>query len=166
MNGKLAVLWIFILVLLLWQGWSAYHELPDRMPSHFNLQGQPDSFSSKESFLQTWFLALFALNALVPICRLVLGIVPPKMINVPNRSYWLTTPERRRQVAIKMTNLMGFVFTVVDIMFLVIFESIRSFALTGKASIPLWAPMLLLPIVFAFPLVYLFRTFRIPQCSK
>jgi uncharacterized membrane protein len=166
MNKKLAFVWVFLILLLLWQVWSAYGQLPERMPSHFNLQGEPDAYASKSEFLKAWLLAMVVLNALVPLCRLILALVPRSMINVPNRSYWLTTPERRREVAFKMTNLMAFVFSVLDLMFLIIFESIRSYAMTGKAIVPLWTPMLLLPIVFVFPMVYVFRTFRVPSRSK
>lgn len=166
MNRNLGLIWIFLLLLLLLQVWSAYGELPERMPSHFNLQSQSDAFAPKGQFLRTWLLSILGLNAIVPLCRLIFAIVPFSMINVPNRSYWMTTPERRREVAVKMTNLMAFVFSLLDVMLLLIFESIRSYAMTGKASIPLWTPMLLLPVIFVFPLVYTFRTFRVPSSRK
>lgn len=165
MNRNLTLIWILTLVLLLWQAWGAYDQLPEQVPSHFNFHDQPNSYSDKASFYRTWLLSILVLNAMVPGIRLLLSKVPASTINVPNREYWLATPERRAEVVGKMSNLMAFSIAGVNIMLFLIFRAIVSYALTGHASIPLWAPMLILPVIVVFPIVYILRAFRILNTS-
>jgi uncharacterized membrane protein len=162
MNKNLALVWVFTLVVLLFQAWSAYDTLPERMPSHFNFQGEADGYSTKSQFYNLWFFALALLNILLPSVNLLLKVVPVSMINIPNREYWLKAPDRKQEVIAKVTNLMVALAVCLNVMFFLIFESIRSFALTGKASIPMWAPFALLPLIMAGPIVYLYRAFRVP----
>ncbi|MFZ1682628.1 MAG: DUF1648 domain-containing protein [Candidatus Zixiibacteriota bacterium] len=162
MNKNLALVWIFTFVVLVFQLWSAYDTLPERMPSHFNSQGEADGYSTKSQFYSLWFFTLALLNILLPSVNLLLKVVPSSMINIPNREYWFAVPDRKREVIAKMTNLMVALAVCLNVMFFLIFESIRSFALTGTASVPIWAPFALLPIIMVGPIVYLYRTFRVP----
>ncbi len=166
MNRNLTLIWILTLVLLLWQAWGAYDQLPEQVPSHFDFHDQPNGYSSKGSFFRTWLLAILVLNALVPGVRLLLSHVPASTINVPNREYWLATPERRTVVVSKMSNLMAFSIAGVNVMLLLIFRSIVSFALTGHTGMPLWYPMLIVPVIVVGPIIYILRTFRIPEARK
>jgi uncharacterized membrane protein len=162
MNRNLALVWVFTLVVLLFQAWSAYDTLPESMPSHFNVQGEADGYSTKSQFYGMWIFTLALLNILLPSVKLLLKIVPTSMINIPNREYWLKAPDRKQEVIAKVTNLMVALAVCLNVMFFLIFESIRSFALTGKASIPMWAPFALLPLIMVGPIVYLYRAFRVP----
>lgn len=85
-----AVLVPVAVAFVLWSG-SA---LPPVVASHFGAAGTANGFMARSAYL-TFFLAValgttFVL-ALVP---LLLGLLPPGLINLPNRSYWLA-PERR-----------------------------------------------------------------------
>jgi uncharacterized membrane protein len=163
MNKNLALVWVLTLVILIFQAWSAYDSLPERMPSHFNFQGEPDSYSSKNQFYGSWLFALVLLNVLLPSVRLLIRIVPTSMINVPHREYWLANPERKHQMAAKMTNLMVGMAIGLNLIFFLLFESIRSYTLTGEASLPFWTPLLILPLLILLPLVFVFRMFRVPE---
>ena len=162
MNKNLALVWVFTLIVLFFQAWSAYDSLPEKMPSHFNFQGQADGYSTKSQFYTLWIFTLALLNTILPSVKLILKVVPSSMINIPNREYWLGVPGRKQEVIANMTNLMVALAVCINIMFFLIFESIRSFALTGTASIPMWAPFALLPLIMVGPIVYLYRAFRVP----
>jgi hypothetical protein len=75
--------------------WSA-HELPPRVASHFNIQGQADGWMPRERDLQ--FMA--GVGLLVPLLLigtgLLMGVMPAASINIPGRDYWLA-PERRHE---------------------------------------------------------------------
>jgi uncharacterized membrane protein len=162
MNKNLALVWVLTLVILLFQAWSAYDSLPDRMPSHFNFQGEPDSYSSKNQFFGTWLFALVLLNVLLPSVHLLIRVVPSTMINVPHREYWLATSDRKREVAAKMANLMVAMAIGLNLIFFLLLESIRSYTLTGTASMPFWTPLVILPFLIIVPLLFVFRMFRVP----
>jgi hypothetical protein len=75
--------------------WSA-RELPPRVASHFDIQGQPDGWMSRDSHLK--FMA--GIGSIVPLfligIGLLMGVMPAGSVNLPHRDYWLA-PERRRQ---------------------------------------------------------------------
>jgi uncharacterized membrane protein len=166
MNRNLTLIWIITLVLLLWQAWGAYDQLPPQVPSHFDFHDQPNGYSDKGSFFRTWLLAILVLNALVPGVRLLLSKVPASTINVPHREYWLATPERRAVLVGKMSNLMAFSITGVNIMLFLIFRSIVSYTLTRHTGMRLWYPMLIVPVIVVGPIIYILRTFRIPDSTS
>ena len=85
------------------------------------------------------------------------------MINVPNREYWLATPERRTQTCAKLTNMMAAVFAGVNVMLILVFQYIVSVNLYGKSSFPIWIPFLVVPGLLVFPLVWIFTAFRVPS---
>ena len=68
--------------------------LPSVVASHFVADGVADGFMSKSAYVP--FMAIMAL-ALPLLLGLLLGVlgqrIPPSLINIPNRGYWLA-PQR------------------------------------------------------------------------
>ena len=77
--------------------WSA-REVPPRVASHFNFQGQADGWMPRETHLE--FMG--GIGLLLPLfligTGLLMGVMPAGSINVPHRDYWLA-PERRRETS-------------------------------------------------------------------
>jgi uncharacterized membrane protein len=73
-----------------------YAKLPDVMPSHFNANGVPNGWMPKSDF----FLFLLPAGLLIAVIAFLspklMAILPPNMINLPNKDYWLA-PERRAE---------------------------------------------------------------------
>ena len=68
-------------------------QLPERVASHFNIQGLPDGWMGRQSFLGV----MAAIGTALPLFMVgmtSLHRVFPGGINLPNRDYWLS-PERR-----------------------------------------------------------------------
>jgi uncharacterized membrane protein len=66
-----------------------YPLLPDKIASHFDAQGAPNDWSSKQAFV--WAAGgTFTVLALL-LCTLpsILRITPNGLINLPNKEYWL-----------------------------------------------------------------------------
>ena len=166
MNRNVALIWILTLLVLVLQAALAYHDLPDRMASSFDFDGNSREVGSKESFYLSWLLTIFVVNAFVLIMKPIFRWAPVSMINVPNREYWLATPERRAQSCAKLTNMMAAVFTCVNVMLILVFQYVVSVNLYGKPSFPIWIPFLVVPVLLIFPLVWIFLAFRIPDESK
>jgi hypothetical protein len=71
-----------------------YLRLPERVASHFGPHGEVDGWSSKASFLATTGGMGVGLGLLFMVLPAVVARLPPWMVNLPNRDYWLA-PERR-----------------------------------------------------------------------
>lgn len=68
--------------------------LPGMVAVHFDASGNPNGFATREGCreLMLWF-TVGAPAFIVLVTALIPRLIPPAMINVPNRDYWLA-PER------------------------------------------------------------------------
>ena len=91
--------------------------LPRVMASHFDASGHPNGWSTKEVFfgLYVCILALMIFGFFI-VPRL-LQAVPPSLINLPNREYWLA-PERKDQAMAMIADDMGW-FGIAILMLLI-----------------------------------------------
>src|SRR5687768_10431534 len=75
---------------------SSASQLPARVATHFDFQGHPNGWMSRSGHL-TFMWILGTILPLLPVVILYLTrSLPPGLINVPNRDYWLA-PERRQE---------------------------------------------------------------------
>lgn len=163
MNRNIALIWIFTLIVVVLQATFAYNDLPEHIASNFDLSGNPKEVGSKESFYINWLITIFVINAFVLIMKPIFRLAPVAMINVPNREYWLATPERRAQSCAKLTNMMASVFACVNVMLILVFQYVVSVNLYGKPSFPIWVPFMIVPALMIFPIVWIFAAFRAPK---
>jgi uncharacterized membrane protein len=98
MNMHKISLLVLILLLMLCIAHAVYYYplLPDRVASHFGASGQPDAWSSKDSFVKIYFVVIAFIAVLFPGIGLILRKIPASFINLPNKDYWLS-PERREE---------------------------------------------------------------------
>jgi uncharacterized membrane protein len=95
MRARQAPTIVFALLCLTLAGTAAYYLplLPDRLATHFNAAGEPNGWSDHAGFIKS-VAALVVITATVFFCGGLLGRVSDRLINLPNKSYWLA-PERR-----------------------------------------------------------------------
>ncbi len=78
--------------------------LPDRMATHFGIDGQANGWMSRSGYID--FIRLFGLA--LPAFTIAVGFLtrflPAWMINIPNRDYWLA-PEHRVET---YTSVLGY----------------------------------------------------------
>jgi len=86
---------VFALLCLTLTGTAAYYLplLPDRLATHFNAGGRPNGWSDHAGFIKS-VAALVVITGTIFFCGGLLGRVPDRLINLPNKGYWLA-PERR-----------------------------------------------------------------------
>jgi hypothetical protein len=72
----------------------ADHELPAKVASHFDGQGQPDGWMPREGYLTVMAIIGLLLPLSMVGAGLLTAALPAGSINLPNRDYWLG-PERR-----------------------------------------------------------------------
>ncbi len=64
--------------------------LPPVVASHFDASGAPNGFMAREAYLVFMLCLTLGLPLLLLLPRMLLGLVPVRFINLPNRDYWLS----------------------------------------------------------------------------
>ncbi len=106
-------LWLTVSLALLgvYFGYLAitYPKLPDRIPVHFNLHGEPDNWSQKSTFAIWYSVFVLSMNGLFLVFfPRLLRKIPDSLLNIPWKDYWFSTPERKEQ-AFEKTRVMLFI---------------------------------------------------------
>lgn len=89
--------------------WSVWSQLPDPMASHFGPSGRADAFMSKEGFFLVMVLLGGGSIAAVFASPTLIRNLPPSLVSLPNRDYWLASDERREVAIGRIAGLLGWV---------------------------------------------------------
>ena len=73
-----------------------YRQLPPQVASHFNFQGNPDGWTSKQAFVGLAVALILMIGGTFVAIALFIRQVPLSLMNLPNKAYW-TTPERAQE---------------------------------------------------------------------
>jgi uncharacterized membrane protein len=163
MNRTILVVWLFTLILAIGMPAVSYSSLPDRMASHFDFSGKADGYSSKDGFYLLWYLQTGIMNLMIFGVSWLVRKAPASMINVPNKTYWMATPERRRQCAEKTMGLVAVIISCVNLFLVGLFQSVIDVNHGVEPSLPFWLPLLLLPLSGIVAVVYILKAFKVPQ---
>lgn len=80
---------------------ATYRRLPDRVASHFSIDGRPDGWMSRPTYAGATLGGAVLVAALCAGPLYLTRFLPESMINIPNRAYWLS-PERRDEADRRM----------------------------------------------------------------
>ena len=106
----ITVLTIFGLSLHAWY-WT---QLPDRVATHFGIDGNPNDWMSKTNAT----ILLCSLQVGLPLFFLSIGFsiskLPATVINIPNREYWLHR-DRRAETIAHMTTMLSWIAVLITL---------------------------------------------------
>lgn len=150
---------IVLLAAALFQIAYYYPQLPATVASHFGAGGQANGWASKEFFfgLYLGILALMVLSfAGIPV---VFRRIPPGLINLPNKDYWLA-PERVGSTVQALGREM-LVFGNATIAFMVaVFELAIQANLSESGRLPQSLMWILLAVYMLFTAIWLVQFYR------
>lgn len=125
--------------------WNCFPDLPEQIPTHFNVAGEADKFGSKNTVFLVPVLSLFLVAGLAWLVRF------PHKFNYPNK----ITPENAAFEYRKMRLVLLLVNALTSLMFMLITWNILQGATGGPARLGIWFWMVFIMLEIA-PLAILF----------
>lgn len=92
-------------------------DLPPMVAAHFGANGAPNGYMSREAYVAFMTLLVVALPLLVAAAGRLSARLPSRLVNLPNKDYWLA-PERRAG-ALARIGLLSTLYAHVLVLFLV-----------------------------------------------
>lgn len=143
---------------------SIWPQLPERMASHFGPSGRPDAWMPRASFIVTLLGAGVGTSALLLLMSPLLRRLPPSMINLPHREYWLAEERRAESMRRLSQNLAWLGFCTAAFMAFVaeltLEANLAHSALDNRLFI---AGLLAYALAIFVLMIALFRAFRVPD---
>lgn len=166
MKRLIQIVWPLTLALLVVRGIYLYPSLPEQVASHFDASGRPDGWSSKDSFYLLWYLLIVFLNVWVPLTGYLLKKVPPSMISIPHRDFWLATEERKRRLADVVFITLGGVLAGVNGVLLMVFSEMVKASRGMPTSLNVYVVLSLAAVITAFAIVYPLAALRVGAAAQ
>ena len=144
-------------------------DLPDQIPVHFDLLGQPDGWSSKWSFV----VALVGMLAIMQVwlrfaVPYLVRRTPARFLSLPNRDFWTATPARRHEASVRIADVMDWTGGFLALTTVLILNMVRQAAETQPylAIAPenqVWVLIGILGMFTVLILTAAARQFQIPR---
>lgn len=120
-------LWALLVILSAAQITHFYPALPLKVASHFNVNGRPDSWMNKSSFVAFHAFIIAAISAMFFLTGFFLRKIPVALLNLPNKDYWLM-PEKREDTYSFFQSFLFWFADITLIFFLFLFQNIYLYA--------------------------------------
>jgi uncharacterized membrane protein len=104
---------------------AAYYfpRMPEVMSSHYGAHGQPNGWMTRPAAMVFTFAVLGIEMVAFGVLPYFLRSIPPSLINVPNKQYWLA-PERKEQGLSLVIDSMHWLGVAVVLFFLTMMEQV------------------------------------------
>ena len=103
-----------------------YRAMPQRVPTHFDVNCQPDAWGDKSTFLTVLAVSM---GATVVVMQLIFAVVtsgwmPESLMNIPRKAYWFATPQRKAEALQKLAVMPDAVTAFLVLVVLVIWHGV------------------------------------------
>lgn len=132
--------------------------LPDTVASHFALDGTPNGWDDKESFLIFYAGFVVFLALMFVAMALFLPRIPSALINMPDKAYWLA-PERKEATLSYLSGRLLAMGNVTVLFIIVLFQFTIQANLQGEDAGLGAETLVLTGLYFAYMLVWVIRLF-------
>lgn len=119
MNFKNVPLYLFafLIIAIAAQAGHFYPLLPQYVASHFDINGNPDSYSGKQSFIIFEAAIIIFISAIFFLIVFFIRKIPASLLNLPNKEYWLSEEKKENTYNV----FVGFLFLFADITLLFLY---------------------------------------------
>ena len=136
--------------------WSS---APGRVPSHFDAAGRPNAWASRDEFFLIQVGVTLLIAALFVAIPALMKLTPARLINLPNKGYWLA-PERREETMDRLASSFEVFACATVLLLLVVFELASLAGHGGGPDTNYFRPVLVAYVVFSVGWTFaLIRTF-------
>ena len=161
------IFFIIVLLFCIFETIRLWNIAPAQMASHFDIQGEPDRFSTKVQFFGFEIETMLVVVGMGVVTQILVLITPVEWINMkmPNREYWLA-PEHRDEIMDRMSSFVAILFGIVALGVQAGFELAVSANLHQPIHFDAQAMLMVIAGLFvATPLmlVWLTISFRVPS---
>jgi hypothetical protein len=108
---------------------------------------------SRDGATTTYLAVVIGVNALFFLITLSLGGLPPSMVNIPNRDYWLA-PERRDETVRRMAVRMAIFGVMLSAFLIFVFQMNFEAATQAQPRLPLSTILPAMSVFFGFVAVW------------
>jgi len=161
------VFYVIVLLICLLEIIRLWKISPEQMAAHFNIQGSPDRFVSKAEFFWFQIQTLLVMILISLPLQFLFLILPPNLINMPNRDYWLA-PERRAETLERLNSFGALLFGIILLMVQAAFEiSVYANLQTPIVfNAALMSAIMITSLIFiGVMLIQLVKSFRLPAAT-
>jgi uncharacterized membrane protein len=142
------VLLLGLVVVSLFEAARQWNSAPSVVASHFDAAGRPNAWSSRDAFFGLQVAVTLGVAALfIGIPRLVRS-TPARLINLPNKSFWLA-PERREETMDRLASFFDAFASATVLLLLAVFELASRASRGGNLSSSYFLPVLASYLVFS-----------------
>ncbi|HEV2037371.1 MAG TPA: DUF1648 domain-containing protein [Candidatus Eremiobacteraceae bacterium] len=142
-----------------------YPQLPSVMAGHFDAAGNPNSWQLKSAFFTIMGSVYLFFGVLYWVMPHLLQSMPPALINLPNKAYWLA-PERREMTAHMVADQLAW-FGAVQLGFVIFVCQVAINAnLPGSTGVMSPAVWWVLGLFVAYAIVWLIRFTRMFRVAR
>jgi uncharacterized membrane protein len=127
MRERLAPVIVFMLLCLGLAGTAAYYlpMLPDRLATHFDAAGRANGWSDHVGVVKS-VAVLVVITAAMVFGGGLLGRIPDRWMNLPNKGYWLARERRDETIAFMRDWLRWFIVLTLALLTLAIGMTLRA----------------------------------------
>lgn len=104
-DSRSRALWLMgaLSVLMVVRAMIVWPELPPIMASHFDARGVPNGFQTRAAFMGIIFGVQAVMIVSFGVVAALMHRIPPRLINMPHRDYWLADDRVHEAIAILST---------------------------------------------------------------
>jgi len=161
---QIRLLLILLTFYLIWMVINSAPVLPEKIASHFDLEGQPNGWQDKNTFIIIFCILFAAMGGMFVFISWVLSVSPPELINIPNRNYWLGAEQKLQTIYVLQIYILWYaIFLQVFLGYIAHNIILFNTRPVQQTTLTATGPMLLFGTVTIIWMVFIFRRFRKPR---
>ncbi len=155
-----------LLIFIIQSYFTFRNSLPEKIPTHFKLDGTPDAWGGNVRLIEFLFIAL----GMSVMMYLFVIFIPrlaekyPSSINIPNKEQFMNLPpDVKKNYYLFISEFMAALTVTLNLMWLGIMHSIADMVLEKELKMPWWGIWPALLLMAAVNIYYVYKMITLPK---